>query len=97
MVKQDKKKLMRQQHRIEFYKRVDEGSLTPREAVKLFRKVLGMNQIEFAQWANVPKKTLLDFEQGKGNPTMQTLEKMLKGSGLELKVGRKSKNQSQIS
>lgn len=52
--------------------------------------MIGKNQKDFAKFVGVSLRTLVDFEQGKGNPTISTIEKMLTGSGLVLTVGRKS-------
>jgi DNA-binding XRE family transcriptional regulator len=51
--------------------------------------MIGKNQNDFAKFVGVSLRTLVDFEQGKGNPTISTIEKMLTGSGLVLTVGRK--------
>lgn len=78
----------RQKLREEFYQIIDQGGMNPREAVRNFRIMIGKSQPEFAQFTGVSLKVLRDFEQGKGNPTLKTLEKLLTGSGLELKVDR---------
>lgn len=77
------------QLRAEFYRAVDEGALTPREAVKQFRRMLGLSQREFAEKFKLSTRILMAFEQGVGNPTLSTIKKMLTASGLELRVGRK--------
>jgi transcriptional regulator with XRE-family HTH domain len=83
------KRKSREELRTEFYKAIDEGSLTPREAVKRFRQMLGLSQRDFATKFKISPRILMAFEQGRGNPTLKTVKKMLTGSGLELKVGRK--------
>ncbi|MBP6219380.1 MAG: helix-turn-helix domain-containing protein [Oligoflexales bacterium] len=84
------KRKTREELRTEFYKSVDEGTVTPREAVKRFRRMLGLSQRDFASKFKVSARILMAFEQGRGNPTLATLQKMLTSSGLELRVGRKS-------
>lgn len=81
----------RQEYRREFYAAVDSGTLTPQEAVRRFRIMTGKTQPEFAEFIGISLRVLRAFEQGRGNPTLATVEKMLTGSGLELKVGRKSR------
>lgn len=79
-----------QQLRVEFYENVDQNRLTPREAVRQFRIMVGKTQEEFADFAGVSLKSLRDLEQGIGNQTLKTVEKLLYGSGLKLTVGRRS-------
>lgn len=87
MKKKDRNKL-----RVEFYQAIDDGGLTPRDAVKKFRKMLGLTQREFAKAFQISPRILMDFEQGKGNPTLATIDKMLTASGLELRVVRKNQS-----
>ena len=75
--------------RKEFYQAIDDQSLGLRQSVQRLRKMLGMNQREFAKQVGVSPRILMAFEQGSGNPTLETIEKMLKGSGLELSLRRK--------
>jgi DNA-binding XRE family transcriptional regulator len=78
-----------EQRRKEFYERVDRGDLDLRQTVIEYRYLLGKTQPEFARFAKIPLKTLRDFEQDKGNPTLKTIEKMLRGSGLEITARKK--------
>jgi len=49
------------------------------------RKILGMNQKEFAQKiAKVSPRILSEFESGSGNPTLATLEKIALPFGLKV-------------
>lgn len=82
-------KSSREDRRSEFYQNIDNASMTLREAVLAYRYMLDKNQKEFAKFVKVPLRTIQDFEQGRSNPTEQTLLKMLRGSGLELSVRRK--------
>lgn len=83
------KKVDRETRRREFYAAVDSGEMTLQQLLKLFRKMLGMNQREFAKFVEVSPRIIMAFEQGTGNPTIATVEKMFKGSGLQLTLGRK--------
>ncbi len=80
----------REQLRQDFYHWIDSGGFNINEAVRRFRKLLAMNQREFAKHVGISARILMAFEQGSGNPTIQSLEKMLKGSGLKLSLRRKS-------
>ncbi len=71
-----------------FYEGVDHGEWNLRAALRQFRMMLGMTQTEFAKYTEVPRRVVMAIEQGKGNPTVRTLEKLLKGSGLRISVQR---------
>lgn len=79
-------KKARQKLREEFYERVKEKPVTPDIAVKTFRKILGLSQEEFAKKQGVGLLALRQVETSKGNPTVETLKKLLAGSGLGLTV-----------
>jgi DNA-binding XRE family transcriptional regulator len=72
--------------REDFYKAVEEGNLTPAEAIRSFRIMIGKTQKEYALFSDVSIFTLKNIERGKGNPTVQSLEKLLSKSGLKLTV-----------
>ena len=49
------------------------------------RKILGMNQKEFAQKvAKISPRILSEFETGSGNPTLATMEKIALPFGLQV-------------
>ncbi|NRA46988.1 MAG: helix-turn-helix domain-containing protein [Oligoflexales bacterium] len=79
----------RKERRQDFYHKVEKGTYSLRQAIVAYRYMLGKNQTDFAEFTGVPIRTIQDFEQGKANPTLRTLEKMLIGSGLEISVKRK--------
>jgi len=81
----DRNKLRR-----EFYEGVDDGKWGVIETVRRFRIMLGMSQNEFAKYCGVTPRAVKEFEQGLRNPTIKTLEKMLKGSGLNLCIRKSS-------
>lgn len=78
-----------QERRKMFYARVENQSFEIKEAILEYRYMLDMNQKEFAIFTGLPLNTIQNFEQGKANPTLKTLEKMLLGSGLEICVRMK--------
>ncbi len=78
----------RNQLRREFYDGVDAGKWSLIETVRRFRIMLGMSQRDFADYTGVTSRAIMEFEQGLRNPTVKTLEKMLKGSGLKLCIKR---------
>lgn len=73
----------RNQLRREFYEGVKNDSWNLIETVRRFRIMLGMSQKDFAEYTGLTLRAIMEFEQGKRNPTLKTLEKMIKGSGLE--------------
>lgn len=60
------------------------------KTIKERRKVLQVTQETLAELSGVGLRTLKQFESGKGNPTLQTLQKLADVLGLE--VGLKLKN-----
>ena len=60
-------------------------------AIKARRESLHVTQEILAQLSGVSLRTLKQFESGKGNPTLQTLQKLGDALGLEITVTVKSK------
>ena len=55
-----------------------------RETIKERRKEFGITQNDLAKLAEININTLTQIERGKGNPTVRTLEKVLRIIGMEL-------------
>ncbi|MEO8149981.1 MAG: helix-turn-helix transcriptional regulator [Bacteroidia bacterium] len=55
-------------------------------AIKERRVMLKISQETLAEIAGVGLRTLKHFESGKGNPTINTLEKLADVLGLEIKL-----------
>jgi len=69
----------------ELYLGLAQGDIGIREATRRMRKILGMNQIEFAQKiADISPRILSEFETGSGNPTLATMEKIALPFGLRV-------------
>lgn len=61
------------------------GEIGIRDATRQMRKILGMSQKEYAKKiADVSPRILSEFENGKGNPTLATLEKIASPFGLRV-------------
>ena len=61
------------------------GSIDVREATRRMRKILGMNQKDYARKvAAISPRILSEFENGSGNPTLATLEKIASPFGLKV-------------
>ena len=56
------------------------------QTVKERREALKISQETLAELSGVGLRTLKDFESGKGNPTVNTLQKLAEVLGMELKL-----------
>ena len=54
------------------------------QSIKSRREMLNVTQETLAELSGVSPRTLKQFESGKGNPTLQTLNKLADALGLEL-------------
>ena len=61
------------------------------KTIKLRRESLQVTQETLAQLSGVGLRTLKQFESGKGNPTLMTLQKLGDTLGLELSLTIKNK------
>jgi len=61
------------------------------KAIKERREVLKVTQETLAELSGVGLRTLKQFESGKGNPTLQTLQKLAGVLGMEVKLEVKKK------
>lgn len=52
--------------------------------IKERRTLLGISQQDLADYSGVGISTIKDFERGVGNPSLQTLQKILDVVGLEM-------------
>lgn len=52
--------------------------------IKQRRKELGLEQVDLCEMADIGSTTLSKLEQGKGNITLESLEKILEVLGLNL-------------
>jgi transcriptional regulator with XRE-family HTH domain len=56
------------------------------QTLKERRETLKINQEQLAELADVGLRTLKQFESGKGNPTINTLQKLADVLGMEVKL-----------
>jgi transcriptional regulator with XRE-family HTH domain len=69
----------------ELYLSLAQGHIGIRDATRRMRKILGMNQMEYARKvARISPRILSEFESGSGNPTLATLEKIAVPFGLKV-------------
>lgn len=79
----------RNQLRTKLLQDIDNGQIEPPAALKILRQVLGKSQSDYAKLVGVSKKIISDFELGRGNPTVETMNKMFAPIGLEVGLARK--------
>jgi transcriptional regulator with XRE-family HTH domain len=60
--------------------------------IKERRVMLRATQETLAELSGVGLRTLKQFERGKGNPTLQTLQKLADALGMEICLKLKAKN-----
>lgn len=60
--------------------------ITIAEAIRERRKFLGITQEELAEICSISLRSLVDLENGKGNPTVEQLDKIINALGLELTI-----------
>ena len=62
------------------------------QQIKARRDMLYLTQEQLAELAGIGLRTLKQFESGKGNPTLATLQKVTEVLGLELTLQLKKTN-----
>lgn len=71
---------------------IADGSLELGAAVRRLRtEVAQMQQTQFAQMCKVSVRTLIQIEQGEGNPTLKSLNAVFKPFGLQIGVVRRNR------
>ncbi|MBC3411109.1 helix-turn-helix domain-containing protein [Pseudomonas sp. SWRI107] len=71
---------------------IADGSLELGAAVRRLRtEVAQMQQTQFAQMCKVSVRTLIQIEQGEGNPTLKSLNAVFKPFGLQMGVVRRNR------
>lgn len=84
-------KAERQALRTQLYEDIEAQRLSVPEAVRAMRAITGLTQADFAERiAGVSLPTLKGIEQGKANPTLETLEHIGRAFGLEVGFVRRT-------
>ncbi|MDD1016179.1 MULTISPECIES: helix-turn-helix domain-containing protein [Pseudomonas] len=74
---------------------IADGSLELGTAVRRLRvEVAGLHQSQFASMCKISVRTLIQIEQGEGNPTLKSLNAVFRPFGLQMGV---VKRQRQVS
>jgi transcriptional regulator with XRE-family HTH domain len=66
------------------------------DKIKQRRELLGLIQPDLANMAEISTRTIQLIEQGKGNPSLETLFRLLDPLGLELDLNIKTPQKSQL-
>lgn len=66
------------------YAALRDGSLSLPEAVKRLRRLSKLTQPEFAAHRGISVQALRQIESGRGNPTIETLNKIVEVFGLQV-------------
>ena len=72
------------------YADIEAGQLTLGQATRRMRKVVGMTQTDYAEKVvKIFPRVLMEIERDRGNPTLETLEKIAAPFGLTVQFVRK--------
>ncbi len=72
------------------YADIDAGILTIGQATRRMRKIVGMTQTEYAEKVlKIYPRVLMEIERDKGNPTLETLQKLATPFGLVVRFAKK--------
>lgn len=67
------------------YADIDRGVLTIGQVTRRMRKIVGMTQTEYAEKIlKIYPRVLMEIERDRGNPTLETLEKIARPFGLKV-------------
>jgi DNA-binding XRE family transcriptional regulator len=73
------------ERKLELYEQIKAGRITIGQATREMRKIVGMNQKDYAEKVlGIFPRVLLDIENDRGNPTLETLQKIAEPFGLKV-------------
>lgn len=74
------------------YADIEAGRLTLGQTTRRMRKIVGMNQTEYAEKVlKIYPRVLMEIERDRGNPTLETLEKIAAPFGLTVRFVRRQR------
>lgn len=83
--------------REDFFAKILSGELTIQESVKRMRRISRLTQTEFAAHRGISLGVLRQLESGKGNPQVETLNRLADIFGLEVGFVKKNAKKSPAS
>jgi DNA-binding XRE family transcriptional regulator len=92
----DEKRQQRARLRDELYRRVAANEIGLPDAVRLMRRIADKTQDEYARLVGVSPRILKELERGVGNPTLETIRKVLAPFGLDVGVRRRPKESGSV-
>jgi transcriptional regulator with XRE-family HTH domain len=79
----------RREATLALYEALERGELSLAETCRRMRRILGLTQAAYAELVGISAQALMDFERGKSNPTLKTLDAIARPFGLEVGFRRK--------
>jgi transcriptional regulator with XRE-family HTH domain len=71
----------------DIWRQLAEGSITLGETIYQLRtRITGLTQADFARMCKISLRTLRQLEQDNGNPTLETVNSVLRAFGMQLGV-----------
>jgi transcriptional regulator with XRE-family HTH domain len=74
------------ERRAALYEAIVRGELSLPQALRQLRRSVGKTQTEYAALVGLSPRILKAIEQGRGNPTLKSIRKVLKPFNLDLTV-----------
>ena len=76
--------------RLNIYREIKEKPATYNETIRKLRRSTGKTQKEYAELIGLSTKILALIEQGKANPTVETINKIIRPFNLIITLARKN-------
>ena len=71
----------------DIWRQLAEGSITLGETIYQLRtRITGLTQADFARMCKISLRTLRQLEQDNGNPTLETVNRVLRAFGMTLGI-----------
>ncbi|MBF0199638.1 MAG: helix-turn-helix transcriptional regulator [Planctomycetes bacterium] len=77
-------------NRNDLFNDIERGQYSIGKSIYMMRRSVKVNRIDFAKKIGISKRTLEEIEQGRGNPTLKTLEKILSVFNFEVTLRRRN-------
>ena len=91
MKEEDKKRIKTRENKELLFEALASGEITIGEATKRMRKIVGLTQKDYAEKVlKIYPRVLMEIEKDRGNPTLETLEKIGKPFGLKIGFVKKT-------
>ena len=80
------------------YAAIAAGRLPLGQATRRMRNIVGLTQVEYAEKVlKIYPRVLMEIEKDRGNPTLETLEKIARPFGLKIGFVRRSGSEAVLS